>query len=161
MGRSHAHKLVRNPRAQVTGFAEIADVRTKHTKDLIEKHYSQNSPGHKWKGLKITNDYLELIEDKSVDAVLIATPIIGMARPPSERHGPRSMFTVKSQYPSRSRKVVPWLMRSRKMEWFSRPVVSNALNMEGNSVELWKWYVAVPLVNSKDSSLCGWPTQTL
>ena len=74
MGRGHAHKLIRNPRAQITGFAEIADVRTKHTKDLIEKHYSKSTPGDKWKGLKITNDYLELLEDKSLDAVLIATP---------------------------------------------------------------------------------------
>ena len=38
MGRTHIHKLIRNHRAQVTGFAEIADVRTKHTKELIEKH---------------------------------------------------------------------------------------------------------------------------
>ena len=74
MGRGHAHKLIRNPRAQITGFAEIADIRTKHTKELIEKHYSQNTPGDKWKGLKITNDYLELLDDKSLDAVLIATP---------------------------------------------------------------------------------------
>ena len=74
MGRGHAHKLIRNPRAQITGFAEIADVRTKHTKELIEKHYSQNTPGEKWKGLKITKNYLELLEDKSLDAVLIATP---------------------------------------------------------------------------------------
>ena len=36
MGRSHAHKLIRNPRAQITGFAEIADIRTKHTKELIK-----------------------------------------------------------------------------------------------------------------------------
>jgi predicted dehydrogenase len=46
----------------------------KHTKDLIEKHYSKSTPGDNWKGLKITNDYLELLEDKSLDAVLIATP---------------------------------------------------------------------------------------
>ena len=31
MGRGHAHKLIRNPRAQITGFAEIADIRTKST----------------------------------------------------------------------------------------------------------------------------------
>ena len=74
MGRGHAHKLIRNPRAQLTGFAEIADVRTQHTKELIEKHYSKNTPGDQWKGLKITKDYLELLEDKSLDAVLIATP---------------------------------------------------------------------------------------
>ena len=74
MGRGHAHKLVRNPRAQVTGFAEIADIRTKHTKELIEKQYSQNTPSKTWKGLTITRDYLELLEDKSLDAVLIATP---------------------------------------------------------------------------------------
>ena len=74
MGRGHAHKLIRNPRAQVTGFAEIADVRTQHTRELIEKHYSKNTPGEKWKGLTITQDYLELLEDKSLDAVLIATP---------------------------------------------------------------------------------------
>ena len=65
MGRGHANFLVRNPRVQLTGFAEIADVRTKHTKELIEKHYSKNSPGKKWKGLKITKNYLELLEDKS------------------------------------------------------------------------------------------------
>ena len=57
MGRSHAHKLIRNPRAQVTGFAEIAEVRTQHTKNLIEKHYGQNTPGKDWKGLTITTDY--------------------------------------------------------------------------------------------------------
>ena len=74
MGRGHANFLVRNPRVQLTGFAEIADVRTKHTKELIEKHYSKNSPGKKWKGLKITKNYLELLEDKSLDGVLIATP---------------------------------------------------------------------------------------
>lgn len=74
MGRGHAHKLIRNPRAQVTGFAEIAEIRTKHTKDLIEKHYSRNTPSDTWKGLTITKNYLELLEDKSLDAVLIATP---------------------------------------------------------------------------------------
>ena len=74
MGRSHAHKLIRNSRVRLTGFAEIADVRTQHTKELIEKHYSKNTPGDKWKGLTITKDYLELLEDKSLDAVLIATP---------------------------------------------------------------------------------------
>ena len=74
MGRGHAHKLIRNPRAQITGFAEIADIRTKHTKELIEKQYSQNTPSKTWKGLTITRDYLELLEDKSLDAVLIATP---------------------------------------------------------------------------------------
>ena len=58
---------------QLTGFVEIADVRTQHTK-VIEKHYSKNTPGDKWKGLTITKDYLELLEDKSLDAVLIATP---------------------------------------------------------------------------------------
>jgi predicted dehydrogenase len=74
MGRGHAHKLIRNPRAQITGFAEIAEIRTKHTKDLIEKHYSRNTPSDTWKGLTITKNYLELLEDKSLDAVLIATP---------------------------------------------------------------------------------------
>ncbi|MEK9633168.1 MAG: Gfo/Idh/MocA family oxidoreductase [Opitutae bacterium] len=74
MGRGHAHKLIRNPRAQVTGFAEIAEVRTQHTKALIEKHYGQNTPGKDWKGLNITTDYRELLTDKQVDAVLIATP---------------------------------------------------------------------------------------
>ncbi len=74
MGRGHAHKLIRNSRVQLTGFAEIANVRTLHTKELIEKHYSKNTPGDKWKGLTITKDYLELLEDKSLDAVLIATP---------------------------------------------------------------------------------------
>ena len=73
-GPGHAHKLIRNPRAQVTGFAEIAEVRTQHTKALIEKHYGQNTPGKDWKGLNITTDYRELLTDKQVDAVLIATP---------------------------------------------------------------------------------------
>jgi predicted dehydrogenase len=74
MGRGHAHKLIRNPRAQVTGIAEIAEIRTKHTVDLIEKQYSRNAGSEQWKGLKVTKDYLELLEDKSLDAVLIATP---------------------------------------------------------------------------------------
>jgi predicted dehydrogenase len=73
-GRSHVHRLIRNPRAQVTGFAEVAQVRTNHTKALIEKHYGQNTPGKDWKGLTITRDYRELLADKKVDAVLIATP---------------------------------------------------------------------------------------
>ena len=73
-GRSHTHKLIRNPRVQVTGFAEISDLRTKHTKELIEKHYAKYTPSGSWKGLTITKDYLELLEDKSLDAVLIATP---------------------------------------------------------------------------------------
>ena len=34
----------------------------------------QNYFDNKWNGLKITNNYLELLEDKSLDAVLIATP---------------------------------------------------------------------------------------
>ena len=51
MGRGHAHKLIRNPRAQITGIAEIVDVRTQHTIELIEKEYSKNSPSKKWKGV--------------------------------------------------------------------------------------------------------------
>ena len=74
MGRGHAHKLVYNPRVQVTGIAEIVDVRTKHTVELIKKQYSKNTAGEKWKGLNVTKNYLELLEDKSLDAVLIATP---------------------------------------------------------------------------------------
>ena len=73
-GRSHTHRLIRNPRAQITGFAEIAQVRIDHTKELIEKHYSKDKPSETWKGIKITRNYLELLEDKSLDAVLIATP---------------------------------------------------------------------------------------
>ena len=97
MGRGHAHKLIRNPRAQITGFAEIADIRTKHTKDLIEKHYSQNTPGDKWKGLKITNDYLELLEDKSLDAVLIATPDHWHGEATIRAARAKNMFIVKNQ----------------------------------------------------------------
>ncbi len=74
MGRTHTHKLVRNPRVEITGFAEIAEVRIEHTKQLIEKQYGQKTADGKWTGLKITRDYLELLEDKSLDAVLIATP---------------------------------------------------------------------------------------
>ena len=73
-GRSHTHRLLRNPETQVVGFAEVAQVRTEHTKNLIEGHYSKNTPGGKWKGLTITQDYRELLADKSLDAVLIATP---------------------------------------------------------------------------------------
>ena len=70
MGRGHAHTLIRNPRAQVTGFAEIADVRTRHTKELIEKHYAKYTPSGTWNGLNITRDYLELLEDKSLPQIL-------------------------------------------------------------------------------------------
>jgi predicted dehydrogenase len=73
-GRSHVHRLLRNPETQVVGFAEVAKVRTDHTKQLIEGHYAKNTPAGKWKGLTITNDYRELLAMKSVDAVLIATP---------------------------------------------------------------------------------------
>ena len=45
MGRGHAHKLIRNPRAQVTGFAEIADIRTKHTKGSYREALLQKHPG--------------------------------------------------------------------------------------------------------------------
>ena len=86
-----------NPRAQLTGFAEIADIRTKHTKELIEKHYSQNTPGDKWKGLKITNDYLELLDDKSLDAVLIAILITGTVKPLFVQRGLKSMYIVKNR----------------------------------------------------------------
>ena len=88
MGRGHAHKLIRNPRAQVTGIAEIAEIRTKHTVDLIEKQYSRNAGSEQWKGLKVTKDYLELLEDKSLDAV----------NPPFGQPGPKNMFTVKNQF---------------------------------------------------------------
>ena len=81
MGRGHAHKLIRNPRAQLTGFAEIADIRTKHTKELIEKHYSQNTPGDKWKGLKITNDYLELSMTNHSTLFLLPLLITGTVKP--------------------------------------------------------------------------------
>ena len=84
-------------RAQITGFAEIADIRTKHTKELIEKHYSQNTPGDKWKGLKITNDYLELLDDKSLDAVLIATPDHWHGEATIRAARAKSMYIVKNR----------------------------------------------------------------
>ena len=111
MGRSHAHKLIRNPRAQVTGFAEIADMRTRHTQELIEKHYSKNTPGDKWNGLNITKDYLELLEDKSLDAVLIATPDHWHGEATIRAARAKSTCTVKNQYLLPSRKGVPWPMR--------------------------------------------------
>ncbi|MGE4549890.1 MAG: Gfo/Idh/MocA family oxidoreductase [Opitutales bacterium] len=73
-GKSHVHRLLRNPETQVVGFAEIAQVRTDHTKELIEGHYAKNTPDGKWKGLTVTQDYRELLALKEVDAVLIATP---------------------------------------------------------------------------------------
>ncbi len=43
-GRSHVHRLLRNPETQVVGFAEVAKVRTDHTKQLIEGHYAKIRP---------------------------------------------------------------------------------------------------------------------
>jgi len=73
-GRSHTHRLLRNPETQVVGFAEVAKVRSDHTQQLVEGHYSKNTPSGKWKGLKVTKDYRELLALDHVDAVLIATP---------------------------------------------------------------------------------------
>ena len=138
MGRGHAHKLIRNPRAQITGFAEIADIRTKHTKELIEKHYSQNTPGDKWKGLKITNDYLELLDDKSLDAVLIATP--------DHWHGEATIRAARAKKHVYCEKPISLTIKEgramanavKENKIVFKPAVSNELNTEVNFAAPWK-----------------------
>ena len=139
MGRGHAHKLIRNPRAQVTGFAEIADIRTQHTKELIEKHYGKNTPSGQWKGLKITGDYLELLENKSLDAVLIATP--------DHWHGEATIRAARAKKHIYCEKPISLTIKEgramaeavKKNKVVFKPAVNNALNTEGNFAAPWKW----------------------
>ena len=138
MGRGHAHKLIRNPRAQLTGFAEIADIRTKHTKELIEKHYSQNTPGDKWKGLKITNDYLELLDDKSLDAVLIATPDHWHGEATIRAARANKHVYCENQFPEQSRRGRAMANAVKENKIVFQTAVSNELNTEVNFAAPWK-----------------------
>jgi len=60
--------------AQVVAVCDVDSKRANHAKQLVEAHYGRQSSGQTYKGCAAYRDFMELVERKDIDAVLIATP---------------------------------------------------------------------------------------
>jgi myo-inositol 2-dehydrogenase / D-chiro-inositol 1-dehydrogenase len=62
------------PEVQVTAVCDVDAWRLEKAKKQVEESYATRAPNGKYKGCATFVDYRELLADKSIDAVMVATP---------------------------------------------------------------------------------------
>ena len=63
---------------RVIAVCDVDTHRRENAKSIVEQHYASASAAGTYKGCVSYNDFRELLARKDIDAVVIATPIIGM-----------------------------------------------------------------------------------
>jgi predicted dehydrogenase len=73
MGRGHLGKFLGQKDVQVVAVCDVVQERIDDAKKMVENRYASDLKGE-YKGCAAYNDLRKLLEDKAIDAVLIATP---------------------------------------------------------------------------------------
>lgn len=74
MGLDDLREVLGFKQAQVVAVCDVDSKRANHAKQLVEAHYGRQSSSQTYKGCAAYRDFMELVERKDIDAVLIATP---------------------------------------------------------------------------------------
>jgi myo-inositol 2-dehydrogenase / D-chiro-inositol 1-dehydrogenase len=72
----------------VTAVCDVDSWRMERGREMIESHYARSSSNGKYKGCKTYRDFRDMIDDKSIDAVMISTV--------DHWHVPMSLLAVKA-----------------------------------------------------------------
>jgi predicted dehydrogenase len=74
MGRGHLGRFLGQPDVQVVAVSDVVQERIDSAREMVESRYAKDAHRAEYKGCATYGDFRELLADKSVDAVLIATP---------------------------------------------------------------------------------------
>jgi predicted dehydrogenase len=74
MGRGHLGGFLGMKEVEVVAVCDVVKERLDNAVDMVEKRYGERKKSGDWKGVKAVEDFREIINDKSIDAVVIATP---------------------------------------------------------------------------------------
>ena len=74
MGRGHLDGFLGMPDVQVVAVCDVVQERRDDAKEKVEKKYADQTKAGNYKGCKTYTDFRELLADKGIDAVVIATP---------------------------------------------------------------------------------------
>ena len=72
----------------ITSVCDVDSWRMNKGKEMIESYYAKNAPNGRYKGCKMYKDFRDMIEDKSIDAVMISST--------DHWHVPMSLLSVKA-----------------------------------------------------------------
>lgn len=73
MGGGHVSRFLRSPQVQVVAICDVVRERKEHHQKVVESFYGKDKKGE-YKGCQTYGDFRDLLDNKDVDAVLIATP---------------------------------------------------------------------------------------
>lgn len=73
MGGGHVRGFLRSPEVQVVAICDVVRERKEHHQKAVEDYYAKNKKGA-FKGCKTYEDFRQLLDNKEIDAVVIATP---------------------------------------------------------------------------------------
>ncbi|MHC4692122.1 MAG: Gfo/Idh/MocA family protein [Planctomycetota bacterium] len=74
MGLGDLREIMGFKQAQILAVCDVDSKRTKHAQQLVEKHYARQSQDGTYKGCATYGDFRDLIAQKDIDAVSVATP---------------------------------------------------------------------------------------
>jgi predicted dehydrogenase len=73
MGGGHVGRFLRSPQVQVVAICDVVRQRKEHHQKAVEDFYAKDKKGE-YKGCKVYGDFRQLLDNKDIDAVVIATP---------------------------------------------------------------------------------------
>src|SRR5207244_132716 len=74
MGRGHLGGFLGRKEVEVVAVCDVVKERLDSAKEMVEKRYADRIKSGDYKGVKAHTDFRALLADKSIDAVVIATP---------------------------------------------------------------------------------------
>ena len=72
-GGGHVRSFLRSPQVQVVAICDVVRERKEFHQKAVEDYYAQDKKGT-FKGCQVYGDFRALLDNKDIDAVLIATP---------------------------------------------------------------------------------------
>jgi predicted dehydrogenase len=73
-GRYHVGGFLNRPEVQVVAVCDVVAERRDSAKTMVEERYAKDKDKGSYKGCKVYGDLHELLDNKEIDAVVIATP---------------------------------------------------------------------------------------
>ena len=74
MGLGDLREIMGFKQVQIVAVCDVDSKRTEHAQQLVEKHYAMQSQNGSYKGCATYGDFRDLVAQKDIDAVSIATP---------------------------------------------------------------------------------------